>query len=160
MGGFVNLEPVSKAPPVAVISREMQQLWFSLARQRWSSLVIVPARGASSPLAMANSLVQIARRSTPDWRCSLIDAMHVTADGLSEMAQAIARNTAAQERVLVVVSSIDDNPPAMAVVSFCDAALLCVTLDTSDLASSRDTLERCGRERFIGSVVLVPNNRR
>jgi hypothetical protein len=155
----MNVEPVSNAPPVAVVSREMQQLWFSLVRQRWSSLAMVPGRGVSSPLAMASSLVQIARRSTPDWRCSLIDATHVSPDGVNEMAQAIARTAAARERVLIVVGSVDDNPPAMAIASCCDAALLCVRLDASDLASSRKTLERCGRARFIGSLVLVPKNR-
>jgi len=156
----VNVESVSKTPPVAVVSREMQQLWFYLAREHWSSLAIVPARGVSSPLVMASSLVQIARRSTPDWRCSLIDATQVSPDSVNETVQAIARHAAGRERVLVVVGEVDDNPPAMAIASCCDSAVLCVTLDASDLASSHRTLERCGRADFIGSIVMVPNHRR
>jgi hypothetical protein len=159
MGAFMNIETLAEASPIALVSREMQQLWFSLAGQRWSSLAIVPSRGVSSPLPMANSLVQIARRSTPDWRCSVIDATQVALDGVADIAEAIARKSSARERVLVVVGSVDDNPPAMAISSCCDAAILCVALDTSDLASSRKTLDRCGRARFIGSVVLVPNTR-
>jgi len=33
---------------------------------------------------------------------------------------------------------------------------VCVTLGESDVKSSRETIERCGRARFIGSVVLAP----
>jgi hypothetical protein len=155
----MNIESTTETSPLAVLSPELQQLWFSLAGQRWSSLLIVPSPGVASPLPLANSLVQIARRSTPDWRCSLIDATQVTLDGVAEVAQAIARKSTARERVLVVVGSVDDNPPAMAISACCDAALLCVALDASDLASSRKTLERCGRARFIGSIVMVPNTR-
>jgi hypothetical protein len=158
MGALV-IEPSTETPPAAIVSREMQQLWFSLAAQSWSSLLIVPAPGVSSGLAIANGLLQIARRSNPEWRCSLIDATHVSLDGLSDMVHAIAR-MGARERVIAVVDRLDDNPAAMGIASCCDAALLCVALDGSDLASSRRTLERCGRPRFIGSVVVVPDKRR
>ena len=38
------VEPVEDAP----VSRELQQLWFAVAGERWSSLLIVPAPGAAA----------------------------------------------------------------------------------------------------------------
>jgi hypothetical protein len=146
--------------PAGLLSREMQQLWFALSAQRWSTLLIVPAPGVSSVMPLATGLLQISRRSNPEWRSSLIDGTRISLDQVAELAQLIAGKMGKRERALVAVDSVEENPAALALASCCDAALLCVALDGSDLHSSRKTLERCGRGRFLGSVVLIPNNGR
>ena len=153
-------ESPREQPPAGLLSREMQQLWFSLAAQRWSTLLIVPAPGVTSALPLATGLLHISRRSNPELRSSLIDGTRISLDHVQELAQIIAGKMGKRERALVVVDPVEENPAALALASCCDAALLCVSLHGSDLHSSRRTLERCGRGRFLGSVVLVPNSRR
>ena len=152
-------ELTREQPPAGLVSREMQQLWFSLAVQRWSTLLIVPTPGVTSALPLATGLLHISRRSNPEMRSTLIDGTRISLDHVQELAQLIAGKMGRRERALVVVDPIEENPAALALASCCDAALLCVSLDRSDLFSSRRALERCGRGRFLGSVVLIPNSR-
>jgi hypothetical protein len=153
------IESSGELSPTGPLSREMQRLWFSLSSQRWSSLLIAPAPGVTSALPLATGLAHIARRSNPEWRTSLIDGTRVSLEDVAEVAQQLALKMGKRERVLVAVDAIEENPTTMALASCCDAALLCVSLGASDLRGTRRTLERCGRARFLGSVVLVPNNR-
>lgn len=145
------------AQDAALASRELQKLWFSLAAQRWSSLLIVPAPGVASTLALASELAQIGRRAALDNRTTVIDATRVTLEQAAGLASQLATRVGQGERVLVAIDRVDENPAALALAARCDAALLCVALGRSDLKSSRETLERCGRARFLGSVVMLPN---
>ena len=147
------MENVTELTPL--LSRELQQLWFSLAAQRWSTLLVVPAPGVRSALPLANGLLHISRRTNPEWRSSLVDGTRISLDQVPGLVQLVAGKMGKRERALVVVDPVEENPAALALASACDAALLCVALDGSDLHSSRRTLERCGRGRFLGSVVLV-----
>jgi hypothetical protein len=152
---------VSSAPlPAGLLSRELQQLWFSLDAHRWSSLLIVPAPGVTGALPLAIGLLHVSRRSSPESRSSLLDGTGVALEQVATLVQSIATRVGQRERVLVVVDPVEENPAALALASCCDAALLCVSLGRSDLDSARDTLERCGRARFLGSVALVPRRRR
>jgi hypothetical protein len=154
--GTARVIDLPVAQDVSPAARELQKLWFSLAAQRWSSLLIVPAPGVQGALALAGELAQIGRRAGLDSRVSLLDATRVTLEQAASLAAQLAARIGQGERVLVAIDRIDENPAALALAARCDAALLCVALGRSDLASARDTLERCGRARFLGSVVMVP----
>jgi hypothetical protein len=164
MGSQPMIEAAAAAPsasvPTGLLSRELQQLWFSLDAHRWSSLLIVPAPGVTGALPLAIGLLHISRRSSPESRSSLVDGTGVALEHVGALAQSIATKLGQRERVLVVVDPVAENPAALALASCCDAAILCVSLGSSDLESASDTLERCGRARFMGSVVLVPKRRR
>lgn len=141
------------APP----SRELQQLWFSLAAQRWSSLLVVPAPGVRSALPLGRGLVQVARRANPSGRVFLLDATRASLEQLAGFSRQLAACAEQRERILAVVDPVDLDPAALALAPRCDAAMLCVALGRSALAGARMTLEQCGRSRFIGSVVLLPD---
>lgn len=131
---------------------ELQRLWFSLSAARWSSLLLVPAPGAGGTLALAEELAQIGRRV--DARVSVIDATRLTLEQAAALQTQLAAKVGQGERVLVAVDRVDENPAALALAARCEAAILCVALGASDLASARETIDRCGRPRFLGSVVL------
>jgi hypothetical protein len=156
---LIEAQP-SELVPAGLLSRELQQLWFSIAPHRWSSLLIVPAPGVPSALPLASGLLHISRRSSHEQRSSLVDATSASLEEVAVLAQSIATRIGQRERVLVVVDSIEENPAALALATCCDAAVLCLGLGTSDLHSARETLERCGRARFLGSVVMVPEDAR
>jgi hypothetical protein len=146
--------------PAGLLSRELQQLWFSVAPHRWSSLLVVPAPGVSSALPLATGLLHVSRRSGSEQRSSLVDATGASLEEVAGLAQSIAARIGQRERILVVVDPIEENPAALALATCCDAAVLCLGLGSSDLRSARDTLERIGRARFLGSVIMVPEHAR
>jgi len=152
----MELHSVVDGPAQAgLLSRELQQLWFSIAPRRWSSVAIVPAPGVTSVLPLARSLLTIGRRGS-EGSCVLVDGTRASLDQVPTLVRAIAARVDQGERVLLVVDPVHENPASLALASSCDAAVLCVALGRSDLASAGETLERLGRTRFLGSVVLKP----
>jgi hypothetical protein len=149
---------VSQEEPIAeAFSRELQNLWFALAARSWSALAVVPAPGVSSAAKMATGLFRIGRRTTVDRPVALVDATGASLDQVARLADELSTRVARGERVLVAVDRLDENPAALALASRCDAAVLCVAIGKSDVKTARAAVERCGRTRFLGTAVLVPN---
>jgi hypothetical protein len=140
-------------------SRELHSLWFALAARSWSALAVVPASGATGAARVAKALSRIGRRTTVDRPVALLDASGAGVDQVPGLADALASHLARGERVVVALDRLEDNPASFALASRCDAALLCLMLGESDVRSTRETIEKCGRTRFIGSVALVPGSR-
>jgi hypothetical protein len=140
-------------------SRELQNLWFTLAARPWSALAVVPSAGATGAPRVADALVQIGRRTTVDRSVALLDATHASVDQVPALADELASRVAQGQRVVLAIDPLEENPASLALASRCDAAVVCVTLGESDVKSARETIERCGRTRFLGSVVLVPKPR-
>jgi hypothetical protein len=154
---IANPPTSSTGEPVAgAFSRELQNLWFAVAARTWSALAVVPAPGVTGAERMANGLYQIGRRTTLDRPIAILDATHASVEEVPALADVLASRVAKGERVLVALDQLDENPASLALASRCDAAILCIALGASDVKSARDTVERCGRTRFLGSVVLVP----
>ncbi len=60
-----HAERSTHAPPGAPAGKahrpEFQELWLSLARRKWNSLVVVPADGECSSAKVANSLAEVGK---------------------------------------------------------------------------------------------------
>src|SRR5437762_12909331 len=150
--------PVAREESAERTSRELQNLWFTLAARHWSALAVVPAAGADAAPRVANGLSHIGQRTAVDRPVALLDATHATVDQVARLSDELASRLARGERVVVALDPLDENPASLALASRCDAALLCVSLVDTDLKSARDAIERCGRVRFLGSVALLPNS--
>ena len=140
-------------------SKELQNLWFALAARPWSALAVVPALGANGAPKVATALVEIGRRTTADRSVALLDATAAPVEQVPALVDELASRIAQGQRVVLAVDPLEENPASLALASRCDAAVVCVTLGESDVKSARETIERCGRTRFVGSVVLVPKER-
>lgn len=147
-------------PAAGLSSRALQRLWFSIVERPWSALLIAPAPGATGTLALAEGLVQVSRRAGLEPRVSLVDATRASLEQASGLQNQLAARLGQGERAVVAIDRIDESPAVLPLIARCDAALLCVALGRSDLASSRELIERCGRARFLGSVVVVPHGGR
>jgi hypothetical protein len=143
----------------AAFSKELQNLWFALAARPWSALAVVPALGANGAPKVAGALVEIGRRTTADRSVALLDATAAPVEQVPALADELASRIAQGQRVVLAIDPLEENPASLALASRCDAAVVCVTLGESDVKSARETIERCGRTRFVGSVVLVPKER-
>jgi hypothetical protein len=151
-------EPIwSGIPPLA-----MQQLWFSIQRQQWSSLVVVPAGPESLVLDFGRPLYQVARLAMGE-RLRLLDARGIklnrTAPLILEMTGAAPAHPPSvewSERALVLIESVLSQPSGIPIALAADAALLCVEMGKTSLASVRETMQIIGSQRFLGCITLSP----
>lgn len=138
----------------------MQQLWFSIQRLPWSSLVLLPADPETSSDAVGKALHEVGRLTMGD-RLRLLDArglqLPATAPLILDMSGASPVRPAGadrSERVLVLVESVLSQPSGIPVALAADAVVLCLTLGKTPVASARETLKLVGEQRFVGCVTI------
>lgn len=154
--------PSEESSWAGIPSLSMQQLWFSLQRREWSSLVAVPADRDLSVMDFVRPLYEVGRLALGE-KLRLLDARDVvltrTAPLILEMTGGgPSPGTEAQPggRVLVLIESVLSHPSAVPVALAADAALLCVQMGTTSLAAARETLQIVGAQRFLGCITLPP----
>ena len=133
--------------------RELHLLWSRVQPGAWRTLALVPADAQGSGLEVGTGLVQAARLFGAAAALQLVDARGLAVQQAAELTAQLAARVAAGERVLVVADSPLANPATLALMQVADAALLCAQRGM-DLARAQQTLQLCGRERFLGSVLL------
>jgi hypothetical protein len=139
--------------------RDYQELWFSLSRRPWKSVVLVPTEAGTSAAAIATSLSEVGRRlrETPV-------TFFVVADPLDPSSAAriasgiVSETTPASDRpagqVIVAIQPVITEPLGVAIAQAADLAVVCVELGWSTTASVRRTLELLGRDRVAGCVLI------
>src|SRR5215472_8045529 len=142
-----EVEGAVRMPTKGVPDDEFRDLWFATLRQEWSALVVVPAHGGASAVPIARSLAEIGG-------VDLICAEGVTPGSSTSITQGMLAS-AARGRVIVALDPLVSNPAGLPVALAADAALLCVTLGQTEIASARRTVEMIGLDRFIGCIALV-----
>jgi hypothetical protein len=144
--------PWKGMPPLA-----LQQLWFSLQRLNWNSVVVLPASPDVSAEDFGRPLYDVARLTLGP-RVRLLDGRGVslpqTAQLILEMAEPGDR-----ARTLVLLDSVITHPPGVPIALGSDGALLCVEMGKTRLASVAETLRLVGREKILGCITL-PRARR
>jgi hypothetical protein len=138
--------------PVAAL-REMQQMWLSLMRGSWSSIVVVPADPGTSARAVADALVEVARLEPVD-QFQIIDAVGAAPAQGERLARDLASVVESGVRAVVVVDSLMHSLGGVPLVRDADVALLVVRLGSSNFDSVQSTIDIVGRERILGAVAL------
>ena len=130
------------------------QLWFAVHKHEWSTLAVVPADPAASPLAAARALAEAGRRYRGEGLVELIDATESEPDEMRAVAATAAAAAATGAQVIVAVRSPLAQAATIGLVRHMDAALLTVPLGEASLSRTRRAIESIGRERFIGSITI------
>ena len=155
---MVNIETVKaigEAMETATDTDEWSQLWFTLVKEPWTTLVIVPAESDSSALGHARSLAEAGRRYQAD-SVDVIDAERITPSDVPEVLTTLAERSGNGVRVLVAVRSPLEHAAAIPVARACEAAVLAVRLGEAQMVASRRTIDTVGESLFIGSIVEPP----
>jgi hypothetical protein len=152
----------TEAPPwPGIPSLSMQQLWFSLQRREWSTLVAVPADRNMSVMDFVRPLYDVGRLAMGE-KLRLVDARDVkltrTAPLILEMTGGGTIRPGGQtgDRVLVVIESVLSHPSGVPVALAADAALLCVQMERTSLTAAQETIQIVGAQRFLGCITLPP----
>lgn len=152
-----ELPSAASGPPVTV-----QQLWLSIQRQDWSSLVLIPTGPASSAFQVAQTLHAVGKLTMGE-RLRLLDARGIeltaTAPLILEMTGHSPVRPAADprsERTLVVIDSVLSRPAGIPVALAADMAVLCIELGRAVVTEARETLQLVGLQRFAGCIAFSP----
>jgi hypothetical protein len=133
--------------------REMQQMWLSLMRGSWSSLVIVPTDPGTSARVVIGALVEAAHQEDVG-RFEIIDAEGASPAHGERFAQELASVVAGGARAVVAVDSLMQSLGGTPLVRDAEAVLLVVRLGVSNFDSVQSTIDIVGRERILGAVAL------
>ena len=154
----VEESPAEDPAWAGIPSLPLQQLWFSLQRREWSTLVAVPGDRDSSVMDFGRPLYDVGRLAMGD-KLRLIDARDVkltrTAALILEMTSG-SSNRGGGDRALVLIESVLSHPSGVPVALAADAALLCVELGKTSIAAARETVRIVGAHRFLGCITLPP----
>lgn len=153
-----SIEKIDSSRPSGPPNREFQELWFSLARRRWTSLVLVPAGEGESTLNVARSLADVGRwlrqhsitvflMSDP---MDYASANQIVADPLSSTGSGDGKG---DDKVIVSVQPVIQQPLGLAVTYAADLVVLCIEMGRTRVADVRRTIELIGRERIAGCFV-------
>jgi hypothetical protein len=151
----------SELEKIPAPGRDSQELWFSLSREPWRTVVLVPADPGGSAVHIANALGEVARwlREPPATVITMSDPLdYVEATQLgpriAQEDQGPAGRDPTSGKVIVAVQPVVVEPLGLAVTRAVDAVVLCIEKGRSRLSSVRRTIELVGRDKIRGCVFV------
>lgn len=135
------------------VDTRVDAVWSFHARRAWRSLAVVPNDAGVCALEMATLLARglwVHRHLCTH----VFDLRRATHAMLERQLEQVERQTREGEIVFVALRSVFDNPTTERAARTLDAAVLCVGHRETGVVTAKETLDRIGRERFIGSVML------
>jgi hypothetical protein len=141
------------APP----SRQFQELWFALARRKWTSVVLVPVDANGSAAALATSLAEVGRWLRDGAGTAIVpDRLdYASAGRIAAIVSSTRQSGSAPAEVIVAVQPVIVEPLGLTVTRAADAVILCIELGRTRLAAVRRTIELIGRERVAGCFLIT-----
>lgn len=161
MGNTTASEITALAPRSAKLqpwhTSTWQRLWLAsqVEARPWRSLALIPAGPGVAP----ETMVQIAYSLAHTGMMHLGTPVHVADATRVTLAQLVSFNEELEQAkhsgmVLLALSALSENVTSLSLARATDNALLCVVLRQMAAADGKDTVERIGKERFIGSAVF------
>jgi len=138
---------------------EWQQLWLSLQRRPWKSLAICPA-GAGVKRDFAVTVAVVLARTGMLHLGAPIQVADATSVQLSDVVDLLAEVktcSARGECVLVALAPLSESPVSLTLAQSTDYTLLCALLERMSSAQAKETVNKIGKERFLGTIVFRPD---
>lgn len=157
---LLNPKPMSLAASAgSVPGREVQELWLTLARNPFHSLVLIPASdgGAEVVAALATSLADMGRRLRDGMVSFLVVGdLHDPATASLVASQLAGGRAASPEaQVIVALPPVITDPLGVAIAHAADLVVLCVEMGRTRTQDVQGSLDRIGRDRVSGAILLL-----
>jgi hypothetical protein len=151
---LLPISPAISSPPrLGAMAMQAVDLWFSLAKRDWSTLVVIPAHrlGSAVPLACALAEAGSALRRRP------VQLLSAEGKDLVPTTEWIfPRGADDQHGRVIALEPVSVNPMGIPVAQAAGAVLLVAERGVADMATIRRTVETIGRRYFVGSVLISP----
>jgi hypothetical protein len=143
-------------------AREMQELWFTLARRPWSLLVLVPAGDGASAASVATRLAEVGRhlREMPVTFLIMAETIDYPTAGriVSTLGSAARQNDSAEggpaSKVVVAIPSVVSEPLGLVVAKAADLVVLCIEKGKTAVPAAQRTIDLIGRDRIAGCLYI------
>jgi hypothetical protein len=132
-----------------------QRVWLSVRDVPWRSLAVLSVDSALSTLDVVHGLAAVAWFQcgtsvvVADLRSAVLNVVSSVQDELRQRMQN-------GEQVLMALGALDDSPASLAIARDADKVLLCVALGKTKTGRIRDAVQRVGKQRFLGTVLVNP----
>ncbi|HVR21584.1 MAG TPA: hypothetical protein VMS65_17840 [Polyangiaceae bacterium] len=138
---------------------EWQRLWLSLQHRQWKSFAVVAAAAgapADFPLRVAVTLARtgMMHLGTP---IQVADGTKIPLTSLAMFIEEMERCVEQGDRIVLALAPPNENPITTALARSADAALLCIMLERMKYGESRETADRIGTGKFVGSAIFRPD---
>jgi hypothetical protein len=172
----------SPGPPTRAEVREIQELWFVLARQEWTSIVLAPAHPDGSAEEIARSLADVGKHLS-DYPVTAITVKLLgpgSARALATLAQHVQRDrerrgfrpkvvdldenetdaveddrvVAPAGQLIVAIPPVVVEPLGLAVAHAADKVVLTVDMGKTKMAEARRSIDLIGRDRIAGCFLV------
>jgi len=136
------------------IPNELLHLWMRLTqREKWASLVVVPAQPGASGLDAGRAIVSVGNQYG-EKPVRLIDAAGLLPGEASRLVRDLRSHVEQGGMIVICIDSVITHPAGLGVALAAERALLCVPLGSTQFSAAQQTLKLIGKERFLGSVTL------
>jgi hypothetical protein len=145
--------PITSPPKLGPMAAQAVELWFSLTRRDWSTLVLVPGHKAGSALPFAAALAEAGsaiRRKPVELFSAEGKDLIPTTDWI------FPRQPGDQFQRIIALDPVGLNPMGIPVAQGAQVVLVVVDRGEADLSTVRRTVEAIGRAKVTGSVLLTP----
>ncbi len=134
---------------------EIEAVWLAMKDQAWDSLAFIgtDACDLQGPLELAMALAELG--------CSQRERVYVVIDARAAtlpshifdigLVQGYVKMGA---RALVVLSPLSTNPVGLPIAKAADAIVACVATGHSTIRAAKDVIERVGRRRILGAIMV------
>jgi hypothetical protein len=137
---------------------DWQQLWLSAQSppKAWRTLALLPAGPGASPEVMMQIAVSLAHTGMTHLGVPIqvADATRITLGQLVHFTEELNYYERQDAMVLLALSALSENVTSTSLAQSADRTLLCVLMDTMSAADAKKTVERLGKDRFIGSALF------
>ncbi len=139
---------------------EWQRLWLALQARPWAALAVVPASSGAPPDFSMRIAMTLARTGMIHLNAPIhvADAIDLQLGNVKVFQNEIAEARTHGARILLALAPIGENPVSETLVQATDGAVLCVLLDRMDASGASRTVERLGKNRFLGSILFRPED--
>jgi hypothetical protein len=137
-------------------ARRFHELWLTLSRTPWKSLVLVPVDPDGSSAELATGLANAGSHLSEGQVTLILDEALDSPSAAKSISNRVVsmRQGGAPGHLLVALQSVTVQPLGVVIARKADVAVLCVRLGTSRLADARRTIALIGEERIAGAIVV------
>jgi hypothetical protein len=128
-------------------------IWLATQSRDWRSLAIVPADDGIPTLPVAELVRAISSKRRND-QIGVADLRAVQIQHTNAYLEVVRWHVWHGERVIIALRSCFENPATIPLARAADCALLCVSVGGTRVARAAQTIEKIGKERFLGSVLV------
>jgi hypothetical protein len=149
----------SHRAPAGVAVFDCKELWGSLARRPWRSILLLPVDDAAATASVAASLAEAGRRIGGAPVEVRVVSSPLDADSAAQLVASVGseaggRAGAKSDRVIVAVPPLSVEPLGATVAQGVDAVVLVLCVGRTQLAAAQHTVDLVGRERLAGCLLV------